>query len=328
MPGIERVERPHADVLTDAQSRFKELLGEGLYTLESILSERKIKTHSVTGRVKDMASALEKMNRKKYSDPLLDIEDLVGLRVVCLFLDDLPRLKTAIYDSFTVLAEANTVDGSEPDAFGYKSHHYICAIKEEHAGPRYDRLKGYKFEIQCRTIAMDAWASISHYLAYKGSASVPEELLRDFNALSGLFYVADRHFQHFATSSLTTEQESVRLQTTNSDDANTAAIDRASVTGLFQRLYKDREKADPASISQFVEETKILHFSNIGMLAAVLEEHRQAALDAEAASPPFNPETGGPDEYMDVGLARATLDHAYPELRPQMRQHRILPASE
>ncbi|MFT7711179.1 GTP pyrophosphokinase [Clavibacter tessellarius] len=322
MPRKSRPERPHAEVLHDSQPRFRELLSEGLYTLDSIFSENGIKTHSITGRVKDVGSALEKINRKQYADPLQDMEDLVGLRVVCLFLDDLSRIRAAIHDSFSVLSESNTVDGDGPEAFGYKSHHYVCSIKEEHAGPRYDRLKGYKFEIQCRTIAMDAWASISHYLAYKGSASVPEELLRDFNALSGLFYVADRHFQHFATTSLTAEQESVKLQITNSDDANTATIDRASVTGLFQRVYKDREQADPASISQFVEETKVLKFDNIGALAAVLEEYREAALEAEEASPPFNPESGERDMYMDVGLARATLDLAYPKLRNQLRRHR------
>ncbi|MBI4489516.1 MAG: hypothetical protein HY694_10565 [Deltaproteobacteria bacterium] len=50
------------------------------------------------------------------------------------------------------------------------------------------------FEIQIRTIAQDAWASISHYLDYKKESDIPAQLRRDFYALSGLFYVADRHF--------------------------------------------------------------------------------------------------------------------------------------
>ena len=49
------------------------------------------------------------------------------------------------------------------------------------------------FEIQVRTIAQDAWDSVSHYLDYKNN-SIRDELKRDFYALSGLFYVADTHF--------------------------------------------------------------------------------------------------------------------------------------
>lgn len=41
---------------------------------------------------------------------------------------------------------------------------------------------------------LNAWASISHYLGYKKESDIPAELRRDFNALSGLFYVADTHF--------------------------------------------------------------------------------------------------------------------------------------
>ena len=56
-------------------------------------------------------------------------------------------------------------------------------------------LHGIKFEIQCRTILQNAWASVSHRLAYKGEASIPEALRKDFHALAGLFYVADKHFE-------------------------------------------------------------------------------------------------------------------------------------
>jgi putative GTP pyrophosphokinase len=166
----------------------------------------------------------------------------------------LQTLREVIYESFKVLGESNSVDGSDPSTFGYKSHHYICAVRDDYTGPRYDGLKDLKVEIQCRTIAMDAWASISHYLAYKSASSVPDDLQRDFAALSGLFYVADRHFQHFSETSKTVEEKALRLQESGSDDADAVALDRASVTGLFYRIYRDRDRADQASISQFVEE--------------------------------------------------------------------------
>ena len=54
---------------------------------------------------------------------------------------------------------------------------------------------GKPFEIQVRTIAQDAWASVSYHLDYKKEETIPVELRRDFYALSGLFYIADQHFK-------------------------------------------------------------------------------------------------------------------------------------
>jgi putative GTP pyrophosphokinase len=69
------------------------------------------------------------------------------------------------------------------------------APQKGHSGPRYDPLKHLRFEVQVRTIVMDAGAAVSHHLDYKGGTSVPSELRKDFYALSGLFYVADQHFE-------------------------------------------------------------------------------------------------------------------------------------
>ena len=44
---------------------------------------------------------------------------------------------------------------------------------------------------------MDAWASVSHHLDYKQELDIPFETRNDFNALAGLFYVADTHFELF-----------------------------------------------------------------------------------------------------------------------------------
>jgi putative GTP pyrophosphokinase len=77
------------------------------------------------------------------------------------------------------------------------SVHHIVRFGSKHKGERYDNIKNIPFEIQVRTIAMDAWANISHYLDYKTEQDIPTELKRDFHALSGMFYVADKHFQLF-----------------------------------------------------------------------------------------------------------------------------------
>jgi len=91
----------------------------------------------------------------------------VGLRVVCLFLSDIERVAKVVKESFEVLEEDNKIEGREISSFGYMSFHFTVQMKRSFSGPRYDAIASIPFEIQVRTIAMDAWATTSHYLDYK-----------------------------------------------------------------------------------------------------------------------------------------------------------------
>jgi ppGpp synthetase/RelA/SpoT-type nucleotidyltranferase len=70
---------------------------------------------------------------------------------------------------------------------GYLSIHYTCRMPDRYLGPRYELTSGIVFEVQVRTLCMHAWATVSHYLDYKGDWDVPAELKRSLSALSGLF---------------------------------------------------------------------------------------------------------------------------------------------
>ena len=113
----------------------------------------------------------------------------MGFRVVCLFLSDLKEIEQIICQEFEVFEKDDKVNDTELNIFGYMSLH-LKAYSHFSA----DDVSKMSFEIQVRTIAQDAWASISHYLDYKKESAIPKQLKRDFHALSGLFYVADTHF--------------------------------------------------------------------------------------------------------------------------------------
>ena len=68
-------------------------------------------------------------------------------------------------------------------------------MKLGNTGSRQIALPRIPFEIQVRTIGQDAWASVSHHLAYKQETSFPPDQFRDLYALSALFYLADTHFE-------------------------------------------------------------------------------------------------------------------------------------
>lgn len=171
----------------DRKPGFEALMNKGLRTLNTAIERHGIKTHSIPRRIKSFDSCVSKITKKKIEKPFECIKDFVGLRVICLFLSDLDRVEEAINEIFEVLDRKDKTNEYGENVFGYMGTHFIVKLK---AKTETDTMP---FEIQVRTIAQDAWASVSHHLDYKAS-HVRDELKRDFYALSGLFYVADTHF--------------------------------------------------------------------------------------------------------------------------------------
>ncbi len=161
---------------------------------ELVKNIKSIKTHTISSRIKEVSSLLDKIRRKNIDNPFENIHDIVGFRVVCLFLSDLEEIGNIIRREFDVFEEDDKVNDTELNIFGYMSLHLKAKLKITFESPYGEEIKEIPFEIQVRTIAQDAWAAISHYLDYKKKSVIPDQVKRDFHALSGLFYVADTHF--------------------------------------------------------------------------------------------------------------------------------------
>lgn len=174
--------------------KYEELANAVEYSLIKKIDKHGIKTHSISYRIKELSSFLDKVRRNNIEKPFEQIHDLVGFRVVCLFLPDLEEIGNIIHEEFDVFEKDDKVNDTELNIFGYMSLHLKARLKSTGESSYSDDINNIPFEIQVRTIAQDAWASISHYLDYKKTSIIPEQLRRDFHALSGLFYVADTHF--------------------------------------------------------------------------------------------------------------------------------------
>lgn len=292
---------------------YRSLAGEVTFALEAITKQRGIKTHSVSSRVKTADSLAHKARQKEIDDPLNEIDDIVGIRVVVLFLSDLPSLDLLIRENFTVHEYDDKVTSGDPASFGYMSVHYVATLSAGHSGPRYDAIKGMRFEIQTRTVVMDAWANVSHYLDYKGESSVPEELKKDFFALSGLFYVADQHFEIFADQAReSSEQATQRLDSIPADDLE---INLDTLAAFLGRRYPNRESSDRASISEMVEELAAHGYLSIGDLATQLDKTESAFEKYEQVHPPGGE---GSPYFAELGVVRISLalaDKAYSDWR-------------
>ena len=260
---------------------------------------------------------MEKVSRKGYSD-LFDTHDLVGARVVCLFLEDLETLDVIIRRTFSVISYEDKTQNASAEVFGYQSVHYDCELLHSQRGRYYDPIKSIVFEIQARTILQDAWASVEHYLGYKGNNSVPDESKRDFGALVGLFHLADKTFQqikHTAKSDIAAEAAVRAATAEHGGDGLVEAVDdvinRSTVKALLRHLFPDRTASDDTIYSDFVEELTRAQVVGINGLKQLLLIGKAAAEDLEANDPPPSI-SNEPTRYTDVGLGRLAMDFALP----------------
>jgi putative GTP pyrophosphokinase len=174
--------------------QYEQLCSEVEYILRKRMDEKGIEYSTITSRAKTLKSFTEKISRKQYDEPLTEITDLAGARIVYLYKSDLPSIEKIVEAEFQVIEKVDKVEEQESDRFGYGALHYSVNLGRKSSGARYDDLKGMICEIQVRTVLQDAWAIIDHHLVYKHESDVPRVLKRKLNSISGLFETADDQF--------------------------------------------------------------------------------------------------------------------------------------
>ena len=180
----------------DRRSNYEKLCAEVAYILNRELNKSEIEFSTITYRAKTLDSFLEKIQRKGYADPINEVTDLAGVRVVCLYVDDLPKLEEIVRAHFETVDKVDLLTDKRSDGFGYGAIHFVVRLGEKSSGARYDDLKDLVCEIQTRTVLQDAWAIIDHHLVYKNESSIPSVLRSRLNDLAQNFEQVDDEFKN------------------------------------------------------------------------------------------------------------------------------------
>ena len=112
---------------------------------------------------------------------LRKVKDSIGLRVVCLFIDDVYE-NVALLKSLpgcTVVQEKDYIRDAKPN--GYRSYHMILDVVTDAPDVDGNNPGHYYVEIQLRTIAMDTWAALEHELKYKKNIANPELITQELH---------------------------------------------------------------------------------------------------------------------------------------------------
>lgn len=136
-------------------------------------------------RIKSEESILEKLDRNGFKrttyNALRSITDSIGLRIVCLFINDVYE-NVALIKSIPeckVVKEKDYIQNAKPN--GYRSYHMILDFQTDAEDPD-GKIPGHFFvEVQLRTIAMDTWAALEHELKYKRNIENQELIVSELH---------------------------------------------------------------------------------------------------------------------------------------------------
>jgi putative GTP pyrophosphokinase len=187
------------------QGFYGDLAGVIGGVIKECVATRQIKVHSVNHRAKSADSFGRKAvvpseqnpELPKYPEPLKQITDLAGVRVITYFPATLAQIDSLLRDEFEIVERSDKGEELlEDDRFGYHSIHYLLRLKEPRSRlAEYTRFVSAITEVQVRTILQHAWAEIEHDIQYKSATTIPSEIRRRFIALAGVLEIADREFQ-------------------------------------------------------------------------------------------------------------------------------------
>ena len=284
---------PHAQELL---AQYKSLLP--VYTqmaevipekLKGFFAEAGIIVAAVEHRVKAEDSLAGKLKLKggKYKD-IFDITDLVGIRVITFYIDDVDKVASVLERLFEIDWD-NSIDkrkAHEIDSFGYLSLHYICRIPESaYTDPEHPELNKIRFEVQMRTVLQHAWANMNHDTGYKSGVEIPRVYMRDMSRLAGMLELIDDEFSRIRRE-ITDYRRNVQ-KLVASGNLSEVQLDGDSFKsylqiGPFDRLNKriasiNQAEIQQVDLSKFLALFKAMGFKTLGDIAALIKDFSDAA---------------------------------------------------
>ncbi|MDR0389183.1 MAG: tetratricopeptide repeat protein [Spirochaetaceae bacterium] len=187
--------RREFEALAETRSLAAREIAEYLDTLFTPLASRP----TVKSRVKDFDSYFKKhlrlLRNSEAPEMTEEITDLIGIRVVCPFIEDLVLAEDILKKELEVIEVERKGSDYSFKEFGYESTHLLVKIPGAILDAR-GSLGTEVAEIQIRTILQDAWAEVEHELVYKAEFTpFDDPLRRKLAAVNASLSLADIVFQ-------------------------------------------------------------------------------------------------------------------------------------
>ncbi len=155
----------------------------------------------VVWRAKTVQSFVKKALRKGYRDPMTEIGDKAGVRVIVDFEADIGVVREVAEELCTIVASEAKRDAMAYNELGYLGLHLQVRPRADTiAAADRDDLLPLSAEIQVHTRAQSAWAVVSHELLYKAPHELSQEIKRGVTRLVALVELFDAEIARFRTA--------------------------------------------------------------------------------------------------------------------------------
>lgn len=181
----------HESVLVPLAKRLE------VYLQDHFKSFRRI--DRIGARAKSVDRFLGKASKQvngspKYTEPLSQIQDQIGARVVAFYLQDVETICNDVEQFFRKIESRQVVPDKESE-FGYFGKHFILFLPSDlfdktllaEDAPKF-------FELQVKTLFQHAWAEANHDLAYKPIDQLTADQNRRIAFTSAQSWGADQIF--------------------------------------------------------------------------------------------------------------------------------------
>ena len=158
------------------EQRYHDFLIKVVPILEEHLKERILKYEridKISVRAKSKTRFVEKAQQKsdnellKYDDPMNQIQDQIGARIVTYYLDDISNVCKIVEDYYRHIEKHQYIP-DKINEFGYEGIHYVLFLPEDiYLSNNFKDNVPKFFELQIKTLFQHAWSEAEHDLGYK-----------------------------------------------------------------------------------------------------------------------------------------------------------------
>lgn len=232
--------------------------------ITKILKKQGIPYQSVSHRVKEKDSYLNKCRKEKYLNPVEEITDLSGIRVIAYTNQDVQKICDILQTEFLVDRE-NSVNKSqnlETDKVGYRSFHFILQLNENRLNlAEYSAYKALKCEVQVRTLLQHAWAEIEHDRNYKFAGVLPDDIKRRFHLVAGVLEMMDSEFDRL---SVDIDEYSKNMKKAVSEGNYNLSIDSKSLEQYGLKRFEGIINIEPCNNGTNISEEVVEELKKFG----------------------------------------------------------------
>jgi len=169
--------------MSDLEGVYRQRFNEALKPVASALEDQLQEIFEPVPRIDRVSVRAKSVDRflskaetlvggkSKYSEPLRQIQDQVGARVVTFYRSDVDRIAAIILKYYRPIESKDVIPESEWE-FGYFGRHYVLLLPSDVIAPSIDKgMVPQFFELQVKTLFQHAWSEANHDLGYKPGAT-------------------------------------------------------------------------------------------------------------------------------------------------------------